>query len=543
MLHGEAFRVGMQPDPREEVRARSPSAGLWSVALLLFGLGFAARIAPILEGGRRLFTQFPTEDAYLMLTIARNLATGLGMTTADGTIPTNGTQPLATLLWAGAFAVAGGDRELGVRLVLLLEVVFSALTPLALYYLGRRVLASRPYAASASLLAAAAWYASPVCLERSMNCQETGLYALGTVLAAHALLRLHEAASPRRLLLTAVALGLVFWIRNDAVFFIGSACAAYVLLGGSGARDLLGRRVGQASQLGLACFAIALPWLVYNYVGFGSVVPISGSSQSMGSEFLRSLVRLPAVLAQYLLLLPAIPTPSEQGWLNVLGGGAVVVLAILHYTGAWRQAARSERLILLLVALFATALCLYYTAFFGAPYFLKRYLFPLSPFLALGWAATLCAIGRGPWLAERRRLVLPLASAALVGWVFVFVLSSHRRGDYSIHWAKVEWIESHLTAEDWVGAVQTGTIGFFHARTINLDGKVNPRALEARVSGRLPGYVVQSRIDWLVDWPPILRRLTRGPIMQREFEVVLEEPSRRLLVLRRRSAQDGAGRG
>ena len=101
----------------------------------------------------------------------------------------------------------------------------------------------------------------------------------------------------------------------------------------------------------------------------------------------------------------------------------------------------------------------------------------------------------------------------------------------------MEWIQSHLTDEDWVGAIQSGTIGFFHARTINLDGKVNPRALHARRLGRFPGYVVRSPVEWLVDWPPILRQITKWPLVQEEFVVVVEDPSRRLLVFRRRSAK------
>ena len=46
-----------------------------------------------------MLRQWPTEDGYLMLTIARNMALGNGMSTADGELPTNGTQPLATTIW------------------------------------------------------------------------------------------------------------------------------------------------------------------------------------------------------------------------------------------------------------------------------------------------------------------------------------------------------------------------------------------------------------------------------------------------------------
>ena len=127
-----AIRLLSSPARQTEVRLalprnpRAPSFRTIGFATaLLVAIGLAARLAPILEGPPRLFTQFPAEDGYLMLTIARDLAAGRGLTTAFGSIPTNGTQPLATLLYAGAFWSVDGDRLSGVRIVLLLETLFS----------------------------------------------------------------------------------------------------------------------------------------------------------------------------------------------------------------------------------------------------------------------------------------------------------------------------------------------------------------------------------------------------------------------------------
>src|SRR5690606_36666241 len=77
----------------------------------LFGLGLSLgivlRLWPILAPGR-LFQHWPTEDGYLTLTIARSIGSGLGMTVSDGTVATNGTQPLATSLYAIGFFLGGG---------------------------------------------------------------------------------------------------------------------------------------------------------------------------------------------------------------------------------------------------------------------------------------------------------------------------------------------------------------------------------------------------------------------------------------------------
>ena len=54
---------------------------------------------------------FITEDGYLMLTVARNMALGEGMSVSNGTIPTNGIQPMIGVFFAvpylrGALIVA-----------------------------------------------------------------------------------------------------------------------------------------------------------------------------------------------------------------------------------------------------------------------------------------------------------------------------------------------------------------------------------------------------------------------------------------------------
>ena len=84
---------------------------LGAIAVVVVAVTLLVRVAPLVEGGERLRWQCVSEDGYLMLTVARNLALGNGLSISDGTIPSNGVQPLATLLFAGCIWLAGGDRE------------------------------------------------------------------------------------------------------------------------------------------------------------------------------------------------------------------------------------------------------------------------------------------------------------------------------------------------------------------------------------------------------------------------------------------------
>ena len=93
---------------------------------------------------------------------ARNLALGHGISVSDGTIPSNGVQPLATFLWSACFWIVGGAKKTGVLLVLVAELAIGAASALGLWQLAQRALAGTRQAGLAALLAAAAWWASPV---------------------------------------------------------------------------------------------------------------------------------------------------------------------------------------------------------------------------------------------------------------------------------------------------------------------------------------------------------------------------------------------
>jgi hypothetical protein len=102
------------------------------------------------------------------------------------------------------------------------------------------------------------------------------------------------------------------------------------------------------------------------------------------------------------------------------------------------------------------------------------------------------------------------------------------------HFQVVRWIADNVDSDGWVGAIQTGTLGFFHDRTVNLDGKVNPEALLARRAGEIPSYVAERPIDYLVDWVGIAGWAREHPEIAARFEIVVEDEAANLAVLRRR---------
>ena len=501
--------------------------------LALMAVGLAARAAPLLDLHGRNLRQFPSEDGYLMLTIARNIALGHGMSISGGTIPTNGTQPLMAYLYALAFWLVGGDKAWGVLLVQVFQIAIAVASAFVLYHVARRLLAGQPERDTLASLTAALWFAGPLAVKHTQNCLETGGYALAILCVAAYVLELPPGNRPwsiRQCVGLGALLAVAFWVRNDASLLVAAICASRVLPALLAGFAFLRSRVVEAAIVGATALAGAAPWLVHNVTRFGYLMPISGVAEGSGYVRGQNLVDLPAALAEYVLV--TLPIPSTMEELPSTVAASLLVVA-LGAAAAVMFALRLEPLArrwLGVLGIWAGILVVFYGFFFGVGFFLSRYFFPLSPFFALVtvywanqvWRAVMPSSG-----------LAPLAAAALVGLLVLGLdVRLYVRGTNQGHFQVVEWVQRNVADDVWIGAIQTGTLGFFHDRTINLDGKVNPYALEARLSGHTQDYVLEGPIEYLADWVGIATWLHGTPLEGR-FEQVTLDPDANLAILRR----------
>ncbi len=524
-----------------------PRVALRALLIVLFAMGLFVRVAPLLEGGDatvpegRLLSQWPTEDGYFMLTMGRNLGLGNGLSVAGGEMPTNGTQPLTTSVWALVYALVGGDRLLGVLFAQLLQLVAAGGAAYLLYRLGRRTLAGRPGAKPTSAIAAAFWFASPVVMPHTMNCLETGFYALMATGVAFAFLaRPGQLWSWRRTLGFGALLGLCFWVRNDAAFLIAATCLTY-LLPGLHERSELKPRLARVLTFGATSVAVASPWLIFNVAEFGHLMPVSGRAEALTGHFGGNLSGVPIVLAEYLMTVLPIPHAiSDRPWMIAIATAIALGAAGLVVAKREKLQVR-ERTLAIVVGLYLGGMVTFYGLYFGAAWFLPRYFMPTSPFLALFFAVMVYRAAH--WARERgaAKHLVPVGAALAVVVMGGLHFRHWRGGTDHQHFQVVRWVRANVPEETWVGAIQTGTLGFFHDRTINLDGKVNVAAYEALLAGEEAEYVVdRTPIVYLADWVGIRDWLTK-PTIAEHFELIEYDEESNLAVLRRRGPPPQSG--
>ncbi|MEO1471505.1 MAG: hypothetical protein AAFV86_20900 [Pseudomonadota bacterium] len=517
-------------------------------------LGMAYRLATLVLPAMPLVEFYITEDGYLMLTVARNLAIGNGLSVAGGEIATNGIQPLATFIYALPYVATGGDKTTSIAGVIVIMAAIAGLATWAVWRFAAAVLGPmvprigpearwRPVW---PMLAAALFSLGPLLMFHSMNALETGLYTLAVVVTVLFFARLAGTGRAMTLgeqLAFGALCGTVFLCRNDGAVLVVALFAVrflqvWLVIG----RGVAGFRAAVIEALppGLVSLAIAAPWLVYNYLLFGSIVPISGHAQSITALFGANAALLPVKLFEHMF--PMLPVPGgmelEPAVMAVAGiaWGAVFVAGLVL---VWR-AGGGMRLAVAAYALYALGLAAHYGFNFGAAHFMSRYLAPTAPLMiVLALAVAVALVTRATERFGRRAAQgLPVALSAVSVVLCLGLLArelvpgEHEQGHFQV----VRWVEENVGDETWVGAVQTGTLGYWHDRTLNLDGKVNPDALRARMeTGSVREYVVASPIQYLADWPGILLWMEdeTSPLAQ-AFEIAVHDERARLVVLARR---------
>ena len=238
-----------------------------TIALALGGLGLAAAT---------IANPFPyvADDALFYLVIGRNVADGHGITFSQ-VVPTNGFQPLwqavvALLVWLAQLVGIDGDRA-QLRIVVIacwacliggIALVDRILRRLSVGDVGRTT------AAAIALVILGGPY-STLATEASL----VYLLAAALLLAIDAAVETPAHGTRSALLVGALA-GLLLLARVDTMFLVAAALTAFAWrLRGQGRSVALRSAAIAAASAGV----VVAPYLAWNQVRFGRLLPISGA--------------------------------------------------------------------------------------------------------------------------------------------------------------------------------------------------------------------------------------------------------------------------
>jgi hypothetical protein len=483
------------------------------------------------------------DDSFYAFQIARNIAEGRGAT-FDGVTPTNGFQPLYVFLLVPAYKLLGPDRIAPIYFALTLLALMTAATSLLLFLIVRRYTYD-----GVALFAAMIWAFSPVVVRQSANGLETALALFLFASSVYYYLdrvRSNPQTRATQFVKLGLLLGLAVLARVDQMILVLAMALDYLLL--IRRRGRSGETRGALRGFGIAAavvFALCLPWAVYGIVAVGSPVPESGAAtrflsiayapffglgasgqagDAVGVSFVwahvihaLSVLKLSPPVHVFYRAIEKIGdgSPSTGAVLYVVNAFSLVALAwfAIWIVRGGRTHSTHNRGELAFLILFSVLLVAAYSTWVFGVFFFTRYFYPIY-FVATILAA--CFLQDVVVWMGRRHVAVRLATAATmtcyaVGLVYMGLTSAHRSATVYQFYDIARWVEANTSADETIGVFQGGAIGYFsNRRVVNLDGKVNGRALDALKHGDIEDYIADADIDVVMDHSDVLH-LFLGP--------------------------------
>ncbi len=457
----------------------------------------------------RIYTRPYYEDSFYLFNCAEHFAHGEGFT-CDGKQATNGVQPLIVVLYAPLFLLAGADKLLALKLGFILIALFDSLSVIFIARLVR-TLQKKPTDEdsvwkSPPIIAAILWAALYPIFVHTTGGMETGIYSVMLIASLYYYAKLSRLRSDGKSIsimqwsLLGVVLGVTVLARIDAVFFV-IIIACYELY------KFRGKGFISGAIISLFAFIVSSPWWWYNYKIFGSIMPQSGVSESLRGGILSENLRRGAIVIGDILavffFLPNYELPTWFHFFWLLAIAAIVVWIIRKFTLRNYLREKYNLSPVLPILLFCGSLIVYYIFFFSAPHFLPRYFHPLRILWLVLFACVSPKIVEGikDFYLRKKNLACGLIiifaagglgfSASLYAYSFLINKTSefYLTGKYALQYPNEKF-----------GMEQSGTAGFIASNVLNLDGKVNFKALQAIQKNDIGAYIESKRFDYIADW-------------------------------------------
>lgn len=428
----------------------------------------------------RILAVVPDDAAYFFQ-IAENAASGEGFT-FDRINETNGFQPLWLYILIPVYLIYRGTPETMFRVFMIFQTVLLAVSALIIYNVQSRLFPGRVVLACCILFLVFVFLPS-------VNGMESAVLVL--MLSVLFALDWGRNAPAERNMLRGLGIGLIAGLvvlsRLDMIFLIAAILVFYA----HGIVTVHGDRRARAEKLVAFIAGSALvvaPYLIYNRLHFGSVMPVSGALKS----------GFPAVSA-------SLHTLSRFGVKDM--AGIFLAFAYLGWFTVERPDKRSPggRRFTVAMAVMSSYVVMHFlhTILFMRWAVFRWHFIPYSLFGVLVISEPLSRFFAGGGPAKRR--VFYWVCIAVV--VILGVLRTYGRynqppeGNWTVEsYRAALWVRENTGTGDIFAMKDAGNFGYFsRRRTINLDGVVNNMEYQDALKEKgLKNYLERKQVRYLV---------------------------------------------
>jgi hypothetical protein len=451
-----------------------------------------------------LISRFAVDDTFYYLEIARNIATGNGVT-FDGFHRTNGFQPLFQLLLVPIFWLTT-DSVTGLYLLKGLEVLILSIVSVLLFRFAWKFTEDM---VPAWFAVALFYLPSPNGLPFNKDLMigmESGLNALMNLLLLNLLLEVWNvrAVTVRRYILYGAVIGFTFLARLDSIFLILGIFLLHILeIIRSDNKIALFKNLSLA---GLISLLIAGTYVLWNLTQFGHLMPISGRVLAWNSSQTSNALLSQGGWHWLENTLWFLTKNKAVGMLVMASFGMIPLILIINRfasTKVFLLFPQKQTPLLKLLWMVVIVKALYYAVFEQFPISSRFWYYVLD--------VLIFAVGGGVLLSYILRLMNwqnRVRWSFLMALVFMTISSMLVLRTKAIQeWEHVSYMELKTIIEITgpqavLGVKDAGALGYFLPNpVINLDGLVNDNEFfeDYWKQGRFGEYILKEDIVYLVN--------------------------------------------
>jgi 4-amino-4-deoxy-L-arabinose transferase-like glycosyltransferase len=460
-------------------------------------IGFLFRVCLVWQPTKVLVEKNLPDDSFYYFLIAHNF-TQNGMVSFDSINLTNGFHPLWLIIISPIYRLISPLSDIQVHITLTLACVLELFTFICIY----KIVGKFSKRKEIGLLAIVYYAFNPAIIFQTTNGLETALEMLFLSLFLWGFLNwMENKLKFRWATVVGIISGLLFLARSDTIFFIIIFYGFVIITWG------IFKYWKQIFISGIFALLTISPWIIWNYIVFGSFVQVSGI---------------------------AVPYAIYQRFLEVNPGSSIITfieegIRQIFNWGFWmRGDPIGMPFIVGIIFWFFIIIDLIRRK--NIPEFNKYKLF-----LALTISSGVCLIVvhagirwyPRPWYFIPTSLIFSIAFSMLFDryqfnqnkfkilniLIFVYYLTTgYLYWNVGLYpWQKqmyqgAFWLKENIPDSLKVGSFNAGIYAFYSEKPIiNLDGVVNNSAFEAIKNKNIIGYLAENRINYLIDYDSAIK--------------------------------------
>lgn len=442
----------------------------------------------------KIITGFMPDDSFYYFQIGRNIAGGFG-STFDGVHLTNGYHPFWMGIVVAVFYFFGNYSVLPIHILLTISVVLFMLSSFVVNKILAMILGNQRKKLVTFLTIM--FVANPWNITFALNGLETSLaILLFTVYVYFVLKLINKSFLWQNYLFLGILGGLLTLGRTDHIFF-AVFLGLFILLRNSKTS------IKEFLLIGVGGALVVTPWLIFNYMYFGAILPDSGLARALAIKQLFFYKTRPiwqvVVYTFYNFFMTWYKIIVVSGILPFILFAVYKVVKNFKQSLAWFKLMVSDKNILTILSFLMAFVS--FTILQGGIRWVRSewYFFSFLILIIILFAQVVlkfAIIEKSLEKYSATAIVLLICTFVYYG-SYLFIRMPSQLDLYD----SAKWISKNLPLDAKVASFNSGIIGYFSDRFVmNSDGLANNSALIAKQKKQLWQLFEENKINYIVDY-------------------------------------------